>query len=166
MFQGESVLTFPYLPIMQLIILCFFYSLQHRWFESDRHGLCNELRLRLPSEFQDDGSGSAPVPFVAGPDVNPFTPLEHLICKDQSSQFANLCELPPLQNCSVEQCTLTLFVPCTFLCITDDRYSKGFLEGDDRQFKDKFCQAYQAMSMIGMQVPKDVKATSKRFIML
>jgi len=48
--------------------------------------------------------------------------------------------------------------------LTDNKYSKNYLRGDDQKFKDKFCDAYQVMSMIGMQVPDDVKQVSKKLI--
>jgi hypothetical protein len=114
------------LTTVLVIMLCSCNYCGYRWFQSDRHGLCNKLRyiafsstvlvnnvnaivftymhstilthiptidvyyrLRLPHEFQPDDSG---VPLNTGPDSNPFTPLEQLVCADQESEFANLCE--------------------------------------------------------------------------
>jgi hypothetical protein len=66
-------------------------------------------------------------------DDNPLVNLERLICVDQDSEFAWLYK----------------------------RYSDGFLRGDDTKFKENFCSAYQAMSLIGMQIPQDYKKVSK-----
>eukprot|EP00953_Heterococcus_sp_UTEX-ZZ885_P014957 8437-Heterococcus_DN1.PRE.4 len=95
--------------------------------ESDRHGLCNEMRRKTTEEFVEDNTGAVIE------DDDPLINLERLICDDQLSQFA----------------------------VYYKRYSDGFLRNDDSQFKQKFCDAYQAMSLIGMQVPSDYVKVAK-----
>jgi hypothetical protein len=71
-------------------------------------------------------------------DDDPLINLERLICADQDSEFATYYK----------------------------RYSDGFLRGDDSKFKENFCSAYQAMSLIGMQIPGDYKKIAKYVLLL
>jgi hypothetical protein len=66
-------------------------------------------------------------------DDDPFVHLEQLICADHSSEFA----------------------------VYYQQYSQGFLQGDDSKFRNAFCRAYQAMTMIGLQVPADYLEVSR-----
>jgi hypothetical protein len=44
------------------------------------------------------------------------------------------------------------------------KYSAGFLSGDDSLFKAKFCQAFQAMGTIGLNMPTDYDAVAIQFL--